>query len=125
MTASDDRRDPVAGDHDWGDFDAWNDAGAPHDRGAERPWSGLDDDPRVQVGLEHLQRAAHEMIAASRALLDVAEDVVDAPGGVTKFFGAIADLGQVASRVVRSGGAPSRTDDGPDQDPPVQRIPVS
>lgn len=124
MTAADDRRDPQADDHHRGDDDAWSRVGGASDDRSDRPWSGLDDDPRLQAGVEHLQRAAHELIAASRALLDVAEDVVDAPGGVTKLFGAIADLGQMAGRVARTGGAPRSTDDGPD-DPPVQRIPVS
>lgn len=119
---------------DWGDLDAWaadepaDPADDHHDGTASRsdaPWAGIDDDPRVQAGIEHVQRAAHEMIAASRALLDVAEELVDAPGGVTRLFGVLGELGEVAGRLARPGGRPVRSDDGPDPDPPVQRIPVS
>ncbi|WP_426572557.1 hypothetical protein [Aquihabitans sp. McL0605] len=91
--------------------------------GAEPPTGdAFTDDPRVQSGLEHLQRAAHEVIAATRALLDVAEELVDDP----KAAAGIADLlGSVAGRRPRSSGtAPHRPDDD-DGEPPVQRIPVS
>lgn len=102
------------------------------------------EDPRVQAGVEHLQRAAHEVIAASRALLDVAEELVDDPGalrGLLDVVGTMGErLGRQAARVTRLpvdgpdadldaddwdgwdgdlGG-----DDGRD-DPPVQRIPIS
>ena len=87
-------------------------------------------DPRLSAGLEHLQRAAHEVIAASRALLDVAEELVDDPqaaGTLTDLFGSI---GAFAARMGRSTG-PTRPfdatghDAGDEDDPPVQRIPVS
>lgn len=78
-----------------------------------------DDDPRVQAGLDHLQRAAREMIAASRALLDVAEELVEDPRAAA---GIVDLLGSVANRRGRSAPpAPGSDDD----DPPVQRIPVS
>lgn len=88
------------------------------------------DDPRIQDGLEHLQRAAREMIAASRALLDVVEDLVEHPDGVKELLGTVGSLGGAAGRAVRAaGGRPSRESDGDDEDddgePPVQRIPVS
>jgi hypothetical protein len=85
------------------------------------PGSGNDHDPRLQAGLEHLQRAAREMIAASRALLDVAEELVEDPKAAS---GIIDLLGSVTSRPSRSAGraAPHGDDD---DDPPVQRIPVS
>lgn len=35
-----------------------------------------DDDDRVAQGIDHLQTAAHELIAAARSFLDVLEDVV-------------------------------------------------
>ncbi|MCB0970814.1 MAG: hypothetical protein KDA97_04760 [Acidimicrobiales bacterium] len=80
----------------------------------------LTDDPRLAAGLEHLQRAAREMIAASRALLDVAEELVEDPkaaAGVVDLLGSLAD---------RRGPVPSGADeDDDDPDPPVQRIPVS
>ena len=82
---------------------------------------GNDHDPRLQSGLDHLQRAAREMIAASRALLDVAEELVDDPKAAS---GIIDLLGSVAGRAERRpprGSAEGEDDD----DPPVQRIPVS
>ena len=85
-------------------------------------------DPRVQEGIEHLQRAAREVIAASRSLLDAAEDVVEDPetlGRLTGIFGAVAEAAGAA--VLRSGrrqGASGIDDEG-DDDSPVQRIPVS
>ena len=83
--------------------------------------AGVGQDPRVQAGLDHLQRAAREMIAASRALLDVAEELVEDP----KTAAGILDvLGSVAGRGVgRAPVSEPEADDG--DDPPVQRIPVS
>ncbi|MEZ5180395.1 MAG: hypothetical protein R2702_00710 [Acidimicrobiales bacterium] len=80
-------------------------------------------DPRVQAGVEHLQRAAREVIAASRALLDVAEELVEDPQGVA---GLVEALTGAAGRFARSAAAPGDEAgaDG-DDDPPVQRIPVS
>src|SRR3954470_9159385 len=83
-------------------------------------------DPRVQAGLEHLQQAAHEVIAASRALLDVAEELVEDPkaaGSLVDLLGSLASMARPGGRTHRDAG---RHDDGPDEDePPVQRIPVS
>lgn len=81
-------------------------------------------DPRVQAGLEHLQRAAREMIAASRALLDVAEELVEDPKAAA---GIVDLLGSVAPRGMRGSAAKGSAHDAhdPDDEPPVQRIPVS
>ena len=100
--------------------------GAPADgMGASTPI----DDPRLQAGIEHLQRAAHEVIAASRALLDVAEELIDDPRAASSVVDALGSLGGLArSRAAglagRRPGAATGTTDDPD-DPPVQRIPVS
>ncbi len=95
--------------------------------------TGGADDPRVQAGVEHLQRAAREVIAASRALLDVAEDLVDDPDAARQVANLLAPIGDLAARIGRPAGPrPSsgnrRGDDEPgdeDGEPPVQRIPVS
>ena len=81
-------------------------------------------DPRVQAGLEHLQRAAREMIAASRALLDVAEELVEDPKAAA---GIVDLLGSVAPRGMRGSATKGNGHDAhdPDDEPPVQRIPVS
>lgn len=109
---------PSRSDGDWSDFEEWSDDPAGHG-------SGPDVDPRLQAGLEHLQRAAHEVIAASRALLDVAEDIIESPGGISRVASALGELGDLAARVARSQVERPGSDDGHDQDPPVQRIPVS
>ena len=88
--------------------------------GTEPQGRGLSaDDPRVQAGLEHLQRAAREVIAASRALLDVAEELVEDPKAAAGVVDALGSLGLI-------GRKPNVSDtQDPDGDPPVQRIPVS
>jgi hypothetical protein len=60
-------------------------------------------DERAAEGLEHLQAAALELIAAARAFLDVAEDVVREPGVAATIVHAAAGLG----RVVLGGSEPS------------------
>jgi hypothetical protein len=50
---------------------------------------------RAAEGLEHLQSAALELIAAARAFLDVAEDVVREPGVAATIVHAAAGLGRV------------------------------
>jgi hypothetical protein len=80
-----------------------------------------DPDLRLQAGIDHLQRAAREVIAASRALLDVAEELVEDPKAAS---GIIDLLGSVAARAGRTPGSGAAAPDE-DDDPPVQRIPVS
>lgn len=115
-------------DDDWDEFEVWSDD-PPGDRRTDPARANLlgslEDDPRVQAGFEHLQRAAREVIAASRAMLDVAEDLVESPGGVTRVLGVLGELGDLAQRVARAQVAGPGPDDDADPDPPVQRIPVS
>lgn len=125
--------EPVARVDGW-DWVAWDDDPSADEPFDDEPSSstGPGADQRVQQGVEGLQRAAHEFINASRALLDVVEELVDdprAPGGVVDIFG---ELGTVASRLARNAargmaqaGRGPVPDDDPDDDPPVQRIPVS
>jgi len=61
-------------------------------------------DERAAGGMEHLQAAARELIAAARAFLDVAEDLVDEPGAAA----AVIDL--VRNR--RAADTPTRPGDG-------------
>ncbi len=118
-------------DHDQDDRDGDQDGRRDGDR-EQRIGPGLDD-PRVQAGIDHLQRAAREVIAASRALLDVAEELVEDPRAVGSLADVLASVGDLAARATRSGpgdahrrGAGGRQPaaDG-DDDPPVQRIPIS
>lgn len=106
--------------HDWDD---WSDHHAAEDRSAAG--ADADVDPRLRAGVEHLQRAAHEAIAATRALLDVAEELVDDPRAVRGVLGALGTIAEAASGFAGRGRSGRRR--GPDDgdDPGVQRIPVS
>ncbi|MFN8053309.1 MAG: hypothetical protein U0Q22_17840 [Acidimicrobiales bacterium] len=68
-------------------------------------------------GVEHLQAAAHEMLAAARSFLDVVEDVVsdkdklgEVAATVTELLGtAGSSLGRVADRVAGQAGAAAKS----------------
>lgn len=57
-------------------------------------------DDRAAEGIAHLQAAAKELIHAARAMLDVAEDLVDDPGAVSM----VADAFGTAFRTAASAG---------------------
>ena len=50
---------------------------------------------RARDAVEHLQRAAREMIAAARAALDVADDLVDDPEAMASALHAVGGLGDL------------------------------
>jgi hypothetical protein len=68
--------------------------------------------------VEHLQRAAIELIAAARSTLDLLEDAVSNPGS---FADLLARLGQMAEQSPRAERARSTDSSDP---PRVQHIPV-
>ena len=73
---------------------------------------------RAGEAVAHLQTAARELIAAARAFLDVAEEVVDDPKAGEAVLGGLADL---ARRITPR----NLHDDGPGGgDGPVEHIPV-
>jgi hypothetical protein len=87
--------------------------------------AGTRGDDRAAEGLAHLQAAARELIQAARAVLDVAEELVDDPGAA----GALADaVGAVVRTAARAGRrAAGQVDDGDDGGPGrggVERIQV-
>jgi hypothetical protein len=92
-------------------------------------------DERAREGIEHLQAAAREAIEALRALLDVAERVVDDPRAVQAAAGSIGGLAHAALQRLRpSEGRPAGGGEGSGgagEDEPagdggrVQRIRVS
>jgi hypothetical protein len=69
--------------------------------------------------VEHLQAAAIEMIAAFRAFLDVAEDVVRDPGALTAFATSLVETARAAAPT------PSDSAGAPAAEPGVTRIRVS
>lgn len=89
------------------------------------------EDRRLDDGIEHLRAAAREMIGASRALLDVAEELLERPDGVGDLLAAVGSVGDQLRRGARAsmGGTPRghATDaDGTsdlDEDP-IERITV-
>jgi len=86
-------------------------------------------DERATRGVEHLQAAALEMIAAARAFLDVAEDLVadkEKVADVVAAMGEMADTVKVAAGgMVRGKTAHTSTAAADPPDEGVQRIPVS
>jgi hypothetical protein len=68
---------------------------------------------RAKEALEHLQHAALEMIAAARAVLDVAEELVKDPTPVAAFAAGMAQAAAQAGANV------------PSAEPRVQHIRVS
>ena len=74
---------------------------------------GEADDARVAEGVEHLQRAAREMIAAARTFLDVVEDVVGDNAAVASVADAFGSWSQAMSRMAgRSGEAGDAAEGG-------------
>lgn len=75
-------------------------------------------------GLEHLQAAAHEMIAAARSLLDACEEVLEDPRAsetLASIFGSVSRVVGGISGLVPHGGPPDEDEDVPK----VQRIKIS
>ena len=82
---------------------------------------GSTGDPRVAAGLEHLQRAALEMIGAARAFLDVMEELVTDEEKVAEVVDAVGAATRAAARAM------SQPADGAENtgDRRIQRIDVS
>jgi len=115
-----DERDAVPGDAD-------------HEIGgsgtAEGPTRGAQADDALQEGLDRLQRAAKDTITAVRAVLDVAEDLVEDPRAVGTVLGTVGSLAEAVLRGARR-PSPGRSDgagtpDDGDDEGGFQRIPVS
>lgn len=76
-------------------------------------------DDRAREAIEHLQAAALQLIAAARAVLDVAEEAVQDPAALTSLL-----QGVVAAATRPSPGGEDR-EPGVPRRPPVTRIKVS
>ena len=85
------------------------DEDGPGDREPGAEPGGTDVHERARQGVEHLQAAARELIAAARAALDVAEEVVNDPDAVGSLAGVVAGLGEMYRRVAGGGWPPSAT----------------
>lgn len=83
----------------------------------QAPTDGHD---RAREGVEHLQAAARELIAAARAALDVVEEWVEEPESVASMAGVLAAMGDAARRLAGT-GAPPRAADADSAPPPADR----
>lgn len=78
---------------------------------------------RAREGIDHLQNAARELIAAARAALDVAEDLIDDPDTISSVVGAAGQLGGLGDLVrnllptPRRPASPHDPSGTPDHDP--------
>lgn len=79
---------------------------------------------RAADGLAHLQAAAREAIAAARAFLDVAEDLVTDPAAVSAVVDAVGSVVRTAAARGRGRGA-GDDDEGDGHDGGVEHIRVS
>jgi hypothetical protein len=81
---------------------------------------------RAREGLEHLQAAAKELIAAGHALLDAAGELVDDPAIAAQVVGAFGALAELARAAAANAVNPSGVDaDVGGTASRVQRIKVS
>ncbi|HVE93858.1 MAG TPA: hypothetical protein VNB24_02980 [Acidimicrobiales bacterium] len=78
-----------------------------------------DVDPRVAAAVEHLQRAALELIAAARNALDVAEDLARDPVPLQAMVETV-----LTTFAPGRAAEPPDTDDGSGSAPRIQRIRV-
>ena len=90
-------------------------------------WSGDPIHDKARAGIEHLQAAARELIAAARAALDVAEDIVEDPDTAA----SLAGVADTVTGFVRSVVPSRRTVAGDGESAPegdetsVQRIHIT
>ena len=82
-------------------------------------------DERARQGVEHLQAAAIEVIAALKAFLDVAEEVVRDPAGVAALASTLLDAARPAPSAPHDPADPSDPEAAPAAEPRVTRIRVS
>jgi hypothetical protein len=78
----------------------------------------------AREGLEHLQAAAHEVIAAARSLLDACEEVLEDPRASETLASIVGSVSRVVGGI--TGLVPHGDTQVEDDDAPrVQRIKIS
>ena len=82
---------------------------------------------KARIALEHMQQAALQMIAAARAVLDIAEEMVKDPAPLIAAAAATAEAATAAGARLADPGrhANGSADHGPPSEPRVQHIRVS
>lgn len=111
------------------DTDLWGAEEATEGEEAQEGPDGGRSGQGLPPGVDALQAAAREAITATRALLDVAEAMVNDPEMVERFGSVVRAASGAAARAARAAGSAGSSarpgTDGPDDDDGVQRIPVS
>lgn len=74
----------------------------------------MDGEDRAADGLHHLQTAAREAIAAARAFLDVAEELVADPATVSSIVDAVGAAVRTAARAGREATGATGSNDVPE-----------
>ncbi|HPB46868.1 MAG TPA: hypothetical protein PLP95_13515, partial [Microthrixaceae bacterium] len=84
------------------------------DQDSEEPESNRGPDATVSDGMEHLQVAANEMIAAARVFLNVIEEVVADREKLASVAGGVTDLlsgtSEMLTRLVQAAGSTHAAD---------------
>jgi hypothetical protein len=80
---------------------------------------------RAREGLQHLQAAARELIQAARALLDVAEDLIDDPAALGTLAGALVALSDAARHRAADPPEDDDADAGTEPETTIERITVA
>jgi hypothetical protein len=80
---------------------------------------------RAREGIQHLQAAARELIHAARALLDVAEDLIDDPAAIATLAGALGAMGDAARRRAATEDDGDEDGAGAVPEPTIERITVA
>lgn len=111
--------------------DPTHDEGPDHGTDPQEPVAGRrsgEDDQRPPPGVDALQSAAREAIDATRALLDVAEALVNDPEMVDRVGSVVRAATGAATRAARAAGSAAQPEPrdhrDDDDDDGVQRIPV-
>ena len=79
----------------------------------------------AREGLEHLQAAAHEMIAAARSMLDAVEEILEDPRAATSMASAFGTMSRLIDGAVAQVSGMVTGSQSPPDEPRVQRIKVS
>ena len=79
----------------------------------------------AREGLEHLQAAAHEMIAAARSMLDAVEEILEDPRAATSMASAFSTMSRLIDGAVAQVSGMVTGSQFPPDEPRVQRIKVS
>lgn len=85
----------------------------------------MTNDDRAREAVEHLQSAAKEMIAAARAVLDVAEELIDDPTPLLAVASQMADFAARGRAAMQGDSHHEDNGESPSQAPRVQHIKVS